>query len=143
MDMTRNVAKTLKTLFPDIAQIRREQLESGNEEHSFYIKQRKVSMSENLVHYQHRIYPFVLHYFPRRYQEGKSTLEIKQCEEMTEQLLVQFRYLDNYKAKIIRVEYEISNKVLLFHFAIQTRYKIEEPDGIPMRSLEERSNLRG
>lgn len=143
MDLTKEVGETLKKLFPDIKQIRRNELEQGNKPHSFYIRRGRVQSQNQFNNKQMRLYPFVLHYFPEKYPAEEIDQSATRSETMGENLLEKFHYLNDYKAKITNTYYEVHDGVLLFHFQIRLRVTLTTPEPTYMGTLEERSNLVG
>lgn len=141
MDLTKSVGETLKRLYPDIAQIRRNKLEQGHKPHSFYIRRGRVQSQNQFNRTQMRLYPFILHYFPKEFAGGATDQSETSCEEMAERLLTSFHYLNDYEAKITNHSYEVHDGVLLFYFNIRMRTMLPKPEATPMQSIEERGNL--
>ena len=141
MDLTASVGATLKKLYPDITQLRRNKLEQGHEPHSFYIRRGRVRSQNQLGRTQMRVYPFILHYYPKAFKDGATDKSETACEEMAERLLTSFHYLNDYEGKIINHSYEVHDGVLLFYFNIRMRTILPKSEGTPMQSMEERGNL--
>lgn len=137
MDLTVNVGETLKKLFPDIKQIRRNQLEQGHEPHSFYIRRGRTQAQRELMNRQMRVYPFILHYFPNRFPENETDKSETECEIMGERLMANFHYLNDHKARILNPYYEVHDGVLLFYFHIRIRVTLPSPEETKMGELEE------
>lgn len=141
MEVTEMIAETLLELFSDINQIRSNQLEQGNKEHSFYIRNVRTSARNELSNIQDRNHSFVLHYFPKKYPETSISLAESDCREMQNRLFATFIYLKDFNGKIVDTNSEIVNGVLQFHFRIRMRYLLPKAEEIKMQTLEERSNL--
>lgn len=141
MDVTRIIGETLKDLIPDIKQIRRNNLEQGNLQHAFYIRQGRSSAQNQLFNYQQRRYPYILHYFPEEYPDEEIDQRETRCWEMNEQLMTQFLYLKDHFGKVLNAQGEVHEGVLLFSFDIRLRVKLPEPLQIKMQSIEERSDI--
>lgn len=141
MDISKRIGETLKTLFPDIQQITRNNLEQGHKEHSFYIKKRKSSGQNQFFNKQQRVYNYTLHYFAHKYPDDKMNQAETECEKMAERLLSDFHYLEGHYGKVINTDYDIQDNALLFHFRIRMRVNLPEAEPTYMETLEERSNL--
>lgn len=141
MDLTKIIGETLKELFPDIKQIRRNKLEQGYKPHSFYIKTGRVLSQNQLFSKQMRLYPFILHYYPEKYPDDEMDQSDTRCAEIGERLLAEFHHLKDYKGKVNDTSYEVHDGVLLFYFRVRMRTSVTAPVGTPMGALEERSNL--
>ena len=137
------IARELNEIFPDIAVYKEEQ-STPYDFPNFFILQLSANTTEDRKGHYFQTYLYNVRY--RHVADVETEPRIEQSlDKVGLQLITNFTTitLDNRPYKIRQANYEKVDKVVHFTFQVRVQVEKEKMAGVPMRKLEQNTNITG
>lgn len=136
------IARELNRIFPEIAVYKEEQA-NPYDFPNFFILQLSANTTEDRKDHYFQTYLYNIRY--RHVADVETEPRIEQnLDKVGLQLITNFTTitLDNRPYKIRQVNYEKVDKVVHFTFQVRVQVEKEKTAGVPMRKLEQNTNIK-
>lgn len=136
------IARELNEIFPEIAVYKEEQ-SNPYDFPNFFILQLSANTSEDRKDHYFQTYLYNIRY--RHVADVETEPRIEQnLDKVGLQLITNFTTitLDNRPYKIRQANYEKVDKVVHFTFQVRVQVEKEKTAGVPMRKLEQNTNIK-